>query len=591
MPRWRRSSRPKQKLVRYFEALPKIAIYQFVSRALLWVALMGVSKLVAWLMVISGHVALSTGDFSWVFHTWQGWTIVVVFFAALFVLTVFDVSVNILYSRQVLSDRRILMFEILRDAARTIPRFVTPSGILFVFAVALVAPLVGVGMTSTLTQNLEIPNFITEVILATPLYLGIYLVVFIGLIVVFFVYSFAMQEVVLNNKTPRQALASSRTLVAKNWTRYLPRMLYVTLMLTLAVFGLAILAISVPQLIAWAADAGQHVDTVVAIFTALLSVFIQWAAQMLALPLEVLEITRLWLCYTGELEVTIPAPTPKNRCLGIAVATACLAIGAAFSYLLALDFDELFPAQSTVQIVAHRTGGTLAPENSVAGIYKAAEKGAAGSETDVQRTADGRYVINHDDSFKRLYGNPHKVSELTFSEARHLRNSQGMPPATLDELLDAAQKTGTTLYIELKGSTADTKMADDVMTIVRAHQMVKHVVLISLKYEPLAHIEQVAPEFETGYLYFASFGDPSAFQVDDLIIEEGLATSGYVAQIHADKKRAIVWTVNTEDGLERFLASDVDAIITDEVTEAEQIKRDMPNRSPYERVYDILSWP
>lgn len=591
MRRWRGTSHSQQKLIRYFDALPKIAIYQFVSRGALWFALMGVYRLVAWLMVMSGHVSVSTGDFSWVFQTWQGWLIVLVALAALFVLSTFDLTVNVLYARQVLSDSRVRMLEILWEAIKTIPRFVTPGGVCFVLALALLAPLAGVGMTSTLTQNLEIPNFITDVIFATPLYLVVYLTVLLVLVVFFFLYSFAVPEIVLSGLTPVQALRASRKLVAKHWKSYLPRLIYVTFMLTAVVFGLAIVVVALPQVLAALADAGQRVDTVVAVFAALLSVFLQWAAQMLALPLEVLEIVRLWLGYTSDHEVTIPAAPPKNRRIAALVAVVSLAVGAGFSYLLALEFDVFFPASSSVQIVAHRTGGYLAPENSVQGIYMAAEHGAAGSETDVQRTADGHYVINHDDTFKRLYGDPHKVFELTFAQVRALRNSEGEPPATLDELLDAAQKANITLYIELKGQTADIKMADDVMRIVRAHQMQNHVVLISLKYELLSYVESVAPEFETGYLYFASFGDPSSFKVDDLIIEEGLATSDYVSQIHDDNKRVLVWTVDTQEGLQRFLASDVDGIITDTVAEAEQVKQDMPKRSPYERVYDILAWP
>lgn len=55
------------------------------------------------------------------------------------------------------------------------------------------------------------------------------------------------------------------------------------------------------------------------------------------------------------------------------------------------------------------------------------------------------------------------------------------PVATLEEMLETAKrKIG--LFIELKGSTADTKMVDDVVKMAQERNMEKEVVLLSLDY-------------------------------------------------------------------------------------------------------------
>lgn len=47
--------------------------------------------------------------------------------------------------------------------------------------------------------------------------------------------------------------------------------------------------------------------------------------------------------------------------------------------------------------MAHRAGGDLAAENSVAGLVAAADRNIPWLETDIQRAGDGSYIVNHDD--------------------------------------------------------------------------------------------------------------------------------------------------------------------------------------------------
>ena len=50
------------------------------------------------------------------------------------------------------------------------------------------------------------------------------------------------------------------------------------------------------------------------------------------------------------------------------------------------------------------------------------------------------------------------------------------------------------LFTELKGKTADQKMADDAVSIVKQYHMEDEVVLISLKYDIIDYIESKYPE-------------------------------------------------------------------------------------------------
>ena len=196
--------------------------------------------------------------------------------------------------------------------------------------------------------------------------------------------------------------------------------------------------------------------------------------------------------------------------------------------------------------------------------------------TDIQRTKDGHYIINHDNSFKRLTGVDRKPGDMTLEETRELRirdttgNGNLLSVPTLEELLDRG-KGRITLFLELKGVSADRKMADDIVAAVRARDMVEDVVLISLKADAIAYVEHTYPEFETGLLIIGGLGDVSKLECDMVIMEEEMATISTIDDIHEAGKKAGVWTVNTREALYHFLDTDADTIVTDQVIMALEV--------------------
>ena len=252
--------------------------------------------------------------------------------------------------------------------------------------------------------------------------------------------------------------------------------------------------------------------------------------------------------------------------------------------LISAFYDDFFPKKVTVSCIGHRAGGSEAPENTVAGLDAAYALGATGGELDIQRTSDGYYVVNHDDDFGRTAGVKRRPSDMTLEEVRQLR-VDGEPVPTLEEMLEAARGR-LTLYVELKGATADRQMADDAVRIVREYRMEDSVVIISLKYDLIDYIETTWPEMNTGYLAFASFGDTASLNCDYLALEEEAATSETIDSIHSKGKKVLVWTVNDGEDLRAFLRSEADALITDELSAAREITREMESASPIERIVD-----
>ena len=81
---------------------------------------------------------------------------------------------------------------------------------------------------------------------------------------------------------------------------------------------------------------------------------------------------------------------------------------------------------------------------------------------------------------------------------------------------------------------------------------------------------------------FASFGDVASLNCDFLGLEEEVATPVTVQAIHDQNKKVLVWTPNTEKSQRYFLMSTVDAIITDNVSQANEIIKNLEERSDIE---------
>jgi glycerophosphoryl diester phosphodiesterase len=116
--------------------------------------------------------------------------------------------------------------------------------------------------------------------------------------------------------------------------------------------------------------------------------------------------------------------------------------------------DSLAP-----RIMGHRGAAAVAPENTLAGLRKAAELGAHWVEFDVSLTRDGIPVLFHDYSLKRTTGQAGLLREFTFANLRRLEAGSWFSPAfsgepipSLEEALDVVLKEGLTPNVELKST-------------------------------------------------------------------------------------------------------------------------------------------
>lgn len=570
----------------YVGAIPEILGYQLITRLTLFVCVSVMSRIGGALLWIAKRPAFTSGDLPYLMRTWQGWCLLLVGLAILVLYTLFDVNAMIVISSSILHQKKVRISEVMREAFRAMKFFGRPRAILVLLYIAFIAPLTGVAVGISLTKDFYIPDFIMSVIRSNFLYHAAYGVLMLALLVTGLWYIFTFHFVLIGRCHLDDAMKKSKELFRRNWKDFLWKMICFGAVVLLMTAAIVLLFLVLPYMAVESFVKNAALYRYFSVAIALLFLLAASAYGAVLQPFTFMKLTLLYESYTEEDEGAVLYPKPRLHWGFRVLALVCVVLVFAVSIPVSHYFDQIVPAVSDTEIIAHRGAGVLEAENSARSVAVAAKYGAAASETDVQRTADGRYIINHDKTFQRLCGVNKTPMEMTAEEISklsiHSMADAGVEPApvaTLEDMLEAAKENEIRLYIELKGKSADRQMADDVYAIVAAHGMLDQCTFICLDYGVIDYFETKHPDAHTGYLCYYSFGKLQDLNCDMLILEEETATAQNIRRVHNAGKKAAVWTCNSVDSINRFLNSEADGIITDEVKTAHDIKSLMSRRN------------
>jgi glycerophosphoryl diester phosphodiesterase len=575
----------KEKLRPYTDAMPDIFNYQIVTKALLAIWLFLLGRIFQALLKSSGRVAVTSGDWKFLFTTWQGILILVLGVASLFVYVAFDLNSKIVLSRNLINGRSETLEESIKEGFFSIGKLINIRGILVVIYIALIAPILGIGISITATENLYIPTFISSVIQDSVLYsalAGVAVFVFLSAGIANL---FVLHGIVIDKLPIKDASKQSGKLMKANWKDYIKQNVIFICMIVGSITAVAIVCLFLPLKLITMLPTGP-LSRFLTVFFVTAGTVISVLTDLFGVPLYLLKMTQLYYSYKQGSEYEFREIKREKRAgykRGV-IATAIILIAvviAVFAF-----FEQLFPVETDVNIIAHRGGGNEGRENTLSGMETAWAAGAYGSEIDIQRTKDGYYVLNHDGTFKRVAGDSRKPEEMTLREVKKL-SIDGEPVPTYEEML-ISSRGRMVLFTELKGNTADKQMADDAVKLVKQYQMEGEVVLISLKYDLIDYIETAYPEMETGFLTFASFGNTAGLNCDYIGLEEESATIDAIDAIHREGKKVLVWTANEKGSQKHFLCTEVDGLITDNVTQALELVTELEQRSDLDRMVDKI---
>jgi glycerophosphoryl diester phosphodiesterase len=148
-------------------------------------------------------------------------------------------------------------------------------------------------------------------------------------------------------------------------------------------------------------------------------------------------------------------------------------------------------------VIGHRGYKARFPENTLLSFRAAFSAGADGVECDVQKTADGRYVVIHDDTVDRVSSSRGAVASLSLARLRRVDAGRGERIPTLEEVLEALPP-GAWIDVELKHETLRPEDCGPIAEILDA-RITRNRLMVS-SFEPALLYPMRARGFTVGLL-------------------------------------------------------------------------------------------
>ena len=476
------------------------------------------------LILSAGRTAITSGDFKYLFTTWQGWTIILVSLGMIMLYLSAVISMHVHYADEVIHQRAFHYCSLLKETGQGMRLLWHSEGVLLLFLTSLLVPLYSIGFSVSLTRQFAVPSFVAFYIFRQKVRLFAYLIL-VGISLYYLVHwIFVWPCVLIEKESVTEAMRHAERIMHGHIRIWLKEILLLTvfLLVFLGIAGVFVLILPEHLLDGPGFTKGIGYDIVngIGVFTLCLYVLLllQVPAVYALRQQELFETFR-----HHQISFSYQSLSLRRQRVILCLLSACSAV------YFSMHFDTYFPDRPHTGIIAHRAGGSMTIENSLEGLRLSIAHGVKGAEVDVQRTKDVHYIINHDVDFYRVYGVEKKPHEMTLEEIEELRASDGSHVPTIEEMLQTA-KGNVKLYIEMKGDTADRQMADDLVRIIRSYNMIHETALISLRYNTIKYTEETYPEVETGFLYFASIGDVTDLEAESMMRAikplSGLSTAG-----------------------------------------------------------------
>ena len=231
--------------------------------------------------------------------------------------------------------------------------------------------------------------------------------------------------------------------------------------------------------------------------------------------------------------------------------------------------------QAQTQVIAHRgfwkTEGSA--QNSITALEKAADAKLYGSEFDVLMTADGKIVVNHDNTIEGM-----AIPETPYKKLKNLKIKNGEKLPTLKNYLKKGKKLNIQLILEAK--PLPTKEMEDqaiatIVKMVKKMGLEKQVEYISFSLNMCEQLAKLTPESEIAYLE----GDIAPAELK----KKGINGIDYhvnvilnkhpewVKEAHDLGMKVNVWTVNNESDMKKLIDMKGDYITTDQPLELQKL--------------------
>ena len=221
-------------------------------------------------------------------------------------------------------------------------------------------------------------------------------------------------------------------------------------------------------------------------------------------------------------------------------------------------------------MVAHRGLSGIEAENTCAAFVAAGNRSYYGVETDIRRTADGQFAVNHDGNLLRIAGEAINVEEVSLDVLQSIvlfdkdgtKSRKDLRVCTLENYISICKKYEKHCVLELKSDFTDEEVARFI-EIIKGLDYLENVTFISFIYENLKKVRRILPNQSAQFLFKEITEEivenlkADRFDVD---VHFAALTPETVAEFHAAGLKVNCWTVDDKEVTERLVSYGVDYI-------------------------------
>ena len=233
------------------------------------------------------------------------------------------------------------------------------------------------------------------------------------------------------------------------------------------------------------------------------------------------------------------------------------------------------------RIVAHRGGGSLAPENTLGAIRVGQSMGYRMHEFDVKLSRDGVAMLLHDPTLERTTNGQGRAADMDWADLRkldagawHSDAFRGEPVASFEEAARLLRSHGTLAHIEIKptpGFDVETGRKVAEMTLELWRGATVPPVFSSFSFDALMAAKEVAPGIPRGWLISqftgADYERMAALDATSVHTNYRKFPMGELRKLHGLGYRVLLYTVNEVAAARSALEAGVDGVITDNLRE------------------------
>lgn len=233
------------------------------------------------------------------------------------------------------------------------------------------------------------------------------------------------------------------------------------------------------------------------------------------------------------------------------------------------------------RLIAHRGGGSLAPENTLAAIRLGQSLGYRMHEIDVKLALDEVPVLLHDEKLERTTNGRGRAADLPWSELRvldagswHSAPFRGEPVPSYEEAVKQFRSKDTACHVEIKPTPGfdrqtGTRVALETRRLWAGAALAP--MYSSFSFEALMAAREATPEIRrawlVGHFTEADWARMERLEATSLHTNHKNATPELIREMHARGYKVCLYTVNELDSAQRWLDAGVDGMFTDNLRE------------------------